>query len=312
LQLSRGGRPSQATGQKGRAGGAGGGRGGNDDVAESGTIYVQGKTGEVGGGTGFPVTSCRSRRIARSQRCRAYSVWTAPVHSRVCLHARAVQVRLPLDIGTRVDCKWRDGAFHTVRVIERRNLGNSSDPRAWDYYVHYIGCESPRRCGSQTHAPPAGASACDPNRPPALLPARPPRSQPAHGRVGGRGAAGAVHRRGGGRAGGPARQVSRRGREGGRSGAARGPLLRGWWPRQWRGGVCGCGPALAARPSGSARNRCRKGQKKKMAAEEHDSDSEHADFDPNALREHEEFTKVGRDEGCRVQGDVRGGAGRVT
>lgn len=36
---------------------------------------------------------------------------------------------------------------------------------------------------------------------------------------------------------------------------------------------------------------CRQ-KKKKVAAEEHESDSEHGDFDPNALREHEEFTKV--------------------
>lgn len=50
-------------------------------------------------------------------------------------------MRLPLDIGSRVDCQWRDGAFHTVRIIERRNLGPPGDPRAWDYYVHYIGCE---------------------------------------------------------------------------------------------------------------------------------------------------------------------------
>eukprot|EP00798_Chlamydomonas_sp_ICE-L_P023143 gene23143-30347_t len=37
-------------------------------------------------------------------------------------------------------------------------------------------------------------------------------------------------------------------------------------------------------------------RKKKVAADEHDSDSEHGDFDQNALREHEEFTKL---SGCR-------------
>lgn len=41
------------------------------------------------------------------------------------------------------------------------------------------------------------------------------------------------------------------------------------------------------------RRAVRRGQKKKkVAAEEHDSDSEHAEFDASALREHEEFTKV--------------------
>eukprot|EP00198_Chlamydomonas_reinhardtii_P006421 XP_001695757.1 MYST family histone acetyltransferase [Chlamydomonas reinhardtii] len=115
------------------------------------------------------------------------------------------QVRLPLDIGTRVDCKWRDGAFHTVRVIERRNLGTPNDPRAWDYYVHYIGFN--RRMDEWVTLPQLDLSTAEVEQPQE-------------------------------------------------------------------------GPAD------------KKGQKKKQAAEEHDSDSEHADFDPNALREHEEFTKV--------------------
>jgi hypothetical protein len=33
-------------------------------------------------------------------------------------------------------------------------------------------------------------------------------------------------------------------------------------------------------------------RRKKMVADDHDSDSDHGDFDPNALREHEEFTKA--------------------
>jgi hypothetical protein len=34
-------------------------------------------------------------------------------------------------------------------------------------------------------------------------------------------------------------------------------------------------------------------RRKKVLADDHDSDSDHGDFDPNALREHEEFTKAG-------------------
>ncbi|GFR41961.1 hypothetical protein Agub_g2758 [Astrephomene gubernaculifera] len=149
-------------GPAGRAGsGLGGFGGGGDDVAESGTILVQGRNGEV---------------------------------------------RLPLDIGARVDCKWRDGAYHTVRIIERRNLGGDpADPRAWDYYVHYVGFN--RRMDEWVSLPQLDLSTAEVEQ-----------------------------------------QME--------------------------------GPAD------------KKGQKKKVAAEEHDSDSEHADFDPNQLREHEEFTKV--------------------
>jgi len=45
-------------------------------------------------------------------------------------------------------------------------------------------------------------------------------------------------------------------------------------------------PPLPVQPHAHAR------RKKKFVAEE--SDSDHGDFDPNALREHEEFTKVRR------------------
>jgi hypothetical protein len=36
--------------------------------------------------------------------------------------------------------------------------------------------------------------------------------------------------------------------------------------------------------------------------EEHSSDEEHGDFDPQQLREHEEFTKVGKEEGGGATG----------
>ncbi|CAI9754340.1 unnamed protein product [Fraxinus pennsylvanica] len=43
---------------------------------------------------------------------------------------------LPLEVGTRVLCRWRDGKYHPVKVIERRKLpgGGGND---YEYYVHY-------------------------------------------------------------------------------------------------------------------------------------------------------------------------------
>nr|XP_016503381.1 PREDICTED: histone acetyltransferase of the MYST family 1-like [Nicotiana tabacum] len=39
-------------------------------------------------------------------------------------------------VGTRVMCRWRDGKYHPVKVIERRKLpcGGAND---YEYYVHY-------------------------------------------------------------------------------------------------------------------------------------------------------------------------------
>ena len=53
------------------------------------------------------------------------------------LHDRPGQVRLPLDPGTRVDCRWRDGQMYPARVIERRAARNGIDH---EYYMHYIKC----------------------------------------------------------------------------------------------------------------------------------------------------------------------------
>ncbi|BDA40557.1 Histone acetyltransferase KAT8 [Coccomyxa sp. Obi] len=44
-------------------------------------------------------------------------------------------VQLPLQIGTRVDCRWRDGEYYTARVVERRLLEGSD---VHEYYVHYL------------------------------------------------------------------------------------------------------------------------------------------------------------------------------
>lgn len=47
---------------------------------------------------------------------------------------------LPLEVGTRVMCRWRDGKYHPVKVIERRKFpcGGVND---YEYYVHYTECE---------------------------------------------------------------------------------------------------------------------------------------------------------------------------
>jgi len=45
------------------------------------------------------------------------------------------EVVLPLDVGTKVNCKWRDNQWHQVRIIERRQIEPESD---YEYYVHYV------------------------------------------------------------------------------------------------------------------------------------------------------------------------------
>uniref|UniRef100_A0A803L080 Histone acetyltransferase n=1 Tax=Chenopodium quinoa TaxID=63459 RepID=A0A803L080_CHEQI len=43
---------------------------------------------------------------------------------------------LPLEVGTRVMCRWRDSKYHPVKVIERRKV-SSGGPNDYEYYVHY-------------------------------------------------------------------------------------------------------------------------------------------------------------------------------
>ncbi|XP_022773195.1 histone acetyltransferase of the MYST family 1-like isoform X2 [Durio zibethinus] len=43
---------------------------------------------------------------------------------------------LPLEVGTRVMCRWRDGKYHPVKVIERRKM-HFGGPDDYEYYVHY-------------------------------------------------------------------------------------------------------------------------------------------------------------------------------
>mmetsp|Transcript_32973 Transcript_32973/g.98179 ORF Transcript_32973/g.98179 Transcript_32973/m.98179 type:complete len:106 (-) Transcript_32973:1-318(-) len=55
--------------------------------------------------------------------------------------AMAFDVKLPLDVGTRVECKWytNDNEYHTVKIIERRQIPGSVSESDYEYYVHYIG-----------------------------------------------------------------------------------------------------------------------------------------------------------------------------
>ncbi|CAH8281709.1 unnamed protein product [Eruca vesicaria subsp. sativa] len=55
---------------------------------------------------------------------------------------------LPLEVGTRVLCRWRDGKLHPVKVIERRRIHNGG-PNDYEYYVHYT--EFNRRLDEWTH-----------------------------------------------------------------------------------------------------------------------------------------------------------------
>lgn len=47
---------------------------------------------------------------------------------------------LPLEVGTRVMCRWRDGKYHPVKVIERRRMPYGG-PNDYEYYVHYTECK---------------------------------------------------------------------------------------------------------------------------------------------------------------------------
>ena len=49
-------------------------------------------------------------------------------------------VRLPLEVGTLLDCRWRDGNFYPARIIERRRKPDGAEDE-YEYYVHYRKCE---------------------------------------------------------------------------------------------------------------------------------------------------------------------------
>mmetsp|Transcript_33444 Transcript_33444/g.79319 ORF Transcript_33444/g.79319 Transcript_33444/m.79319 type:complete len:407 (-) Transcript_33444:861-2081(-) len=111
-------------------------------------------------------------------------------------------VKLPLEPNTRVDCLWRDGNYHTVRIIERRIRAGTEDEH--EYYVHYNGFN--RRMDEWVWLPQLDLSTVDDS------------------------------------------------------------MVEG--------------------------NDCKRKGKKQKVEEAHSDEEGHAEFDPTALREHEEFTKV--------------------
>ncbi|KAJ6930525.1 histone acetyltransferase of the MYST family 1-like isoform X1 [Populus alba x Populus x berolinensis] len=59
---------------------------------------------------------------------------TLPVESEVVKKRKTSM--LPLEVGTRVMCRWRDCKYHPVKVIERRKM-QSGGTNDYEYYVHY-------------------------------------------------------------------------------------------------------------------------------------------------------------------------------
>eukprot|EP00983_Pelagomonas_calceolata_P050092 1141803-Pelagomonas_calceolata.AAC.5 len=65
-----------------------------------------------------------------------------------CCMLVCMQVTLPLEIGSRVHCKWRNQDYYRSKVIERRVKpdielpeGAQPKPEDYEYYMHYFGCE---------------------------------------------------------------------------------------------------------------------------------------------------------------------------
>ena len=51
---------------------------------------------------------------------------------------------LPLEVGTRVMCRWCGQKLHPVKVIVCRKGSSSSSPTDYKYYVHYTECNCVR------------------------------------------------------------------------------------------------------------------------------------------------------------------------
>lgn len=49
-------------------------------------------------------------------------------------------VRLPLEVATHLECRWRDEKFYPARIIERRKVDGGAEDE-YEYYVHYRKCE---------------------------------------------------------------------------------------------------------------------------------------------------------------------------
>lgn len=57
-------------------------------------------------------------------------------------------VRLPLEVATHLECRWRDDKYYPARIIERRKADSGVEDE-YEYYVHYRKCA----CGSAAAAP---------------------------------------------------------------------------------------------------------------------------------------------------------------
>jgi hypothetical protein len=49
------------------------------------------------------------------------------------------EVRLPLEVSTHLECRWRDDKYYPARIIERRKADEGGED-AYEYYVHYRKC----------------------------------------------------------------------------------------------------------------------------------------------------------------------------
>lgn len=47
-----------------------------------------------------------------------------------------------LKVGDMVMCQWRDGRFHAAKILQIRQDPSSGDGEEYEYYVHYLECES--------------------------------------------------------------------------------------------------------------------------------------------------------------------------
>jgi len=97
------------------------------------------------------------------------------------------QVVLPLELNTRVRCRWKDGEYYRCKLLERRILSefnqttaDANPAAAWEYYVHFSGSECHTCLYShsshlETHTHTAAAAA--------VLPLSRPVIHPAHAMV---------------------------------------------------------------------------------------------------------------------------------
>lgn len=96
--------------------------------AENGSAPATGN-GKVPAADGVPLQSSEPAETAPEK----------PLETDMSKKRRASM--FPLEVGTRVMCRWRDGKFHPVKVIERRKV-NTGGPNDYEYYVHYTECKT--------------------------------------------------------------------------------------------------------------------------------------------------------------------------